>query len=296
MAGPEPNTPWPSTSSSMTQCKPIPLIKSGTSSVAQPVDGTAPDSDRDNFFIVSHACSYLPEVLDNFLESFVPETPKRRSESIHSTPKSQLVLPTSQPRTPVKTLLKKHHHVIIPTLLKEILGPPHGHSHFGSPESDKVEHPSVPGQWKISGLPKHAAAPFSHNPFDHPGGNVDVMSDVGSLDPGCSSPAGGGNGGDSFEEDEDLKVQAALSLYQDAGIDLMDEGGDAEASVELHVGGHFSKEELDEICGNIQKHIDDFAKHHHHSPTLVQQKLNLAFVTGEHHTAGNPWDAFLALN
>src|SRR5260370_2298032 len=99
MAGPEPNTPWPSTSSSMTQCKPIPLIKSGASSVAQPVDRTAPDSDRD-IFIVSHAHSYLPEGLDDSLESFVPETPKRRSESIHSTPKSQLVLPTSHPRTP----------------------------------------------------------------------------------------------------------------------------------------------------------------------------------------------------
>src|SRR5260370_31503945 len=61
MAGAEPNTPWPSTSSSMTERKPIPLIKSGTSSVVQPVDGTAPDSDRDNFFIVSHAHSYLPE-------------------------------------------------------------------------------------------------------------------------------------------------------------------------------------------------------------------------------------------
>ena len=113
---------------------------------------------------------------------------------------------------------------------------------------------------------------------------------------GCSSPAGDSNGGDSFEEDEDLKVQATLSLYQDAGIDQMDEGGDAEASVESHVGGHFSKEELDEICGNIQKHIDDFTKHHHCSPTLVQQKLNLAFVTGERCTVGNPWDAFLALN
>src|SRR5260370_39030453 len=181
MAGPEPNTPWPSTSSSMTEHKPIPLIKSGPSSVAQPVDGTAPDSDRDNFFIVSHARRYLPEGLDDSLESFVPETPKRRSKIIHSTPKSQLVLPTSQPRTPVKTLLKKHCRVVIPTLLKEIVGPPHGHSHFGSPKSDKVEHPSVPGQWKISGLPKRAAATFSHNPFDHPG-NVDVMSDVGGLD------------------------------------------------------------------------------------------------------------------
>src|SRR5260370_42273112 len=132
MAGPEPNTPWPSTSSSMTRCKPIPLIKSGTSSVAQPVDLTAPDSDRDNFFFVSHARIYLPEGLDDSLESFVPETPKRRSKSIYSTPKSQLVFPTSQPRTPVKTLSKKHHHVIIPTLLKEILGPPHGCSNFGS--------------------------------------------------------------------------------------------------------------------------------------------------------------------
>src|SRR5260370_4523285 len=183
MAGPEPNTPWLSTSSSMTQHKPIPFIKSGASSVAQPVDGTAPDSDRDNFFIVSHAHSYLPEGLDDSLESFIPETPKRRSESIHSTPKSQLVLPTSQPRTPVKTHLKKHCSAIIPMHLKEILGLPHGHSHFGSPESDKVEHPSVPGQWKISGLPKHAAAPFSNNPFAHPGRHVTVMSDMGCLHP-----------------------------------------------------------------------------------------------------------------
>src|SRR5260370_40180147 len=120
------------------------------------------------------------------------------------------------------------------------------------------------------------------------------MSEWGSLGSGCSSPSGDRKGGGSFEEDGSLRIQATLSLNQDAGIDQMDEGGDAEASVELH-GGRFSKgelEELDEICGNIQKCIDDFAKRHHHSPTLVQQKLKLAFVTEECHTAGNTWDAF----
>ena len=73
----------------------------------------------------------------------------------------------------------------------------------------------------------------------------------------------------------------------------------AEMLGEPYVSGHFSKEELKEldlICHDIERCIGTFSKYYNHSPTSVQNKLNLAFVTREHHTVGNPWDAFLTLN
>ena len=84
-----------------------------------------------------------------------------------------------------------------------------------------------------------------------------------------------------------------------AGMDLMEGYEPAETLGEPYVSGHFSKEELKEldlICHDIERCIGTFSKYYNHSPTSVQNKLNLAFVTQECHTVGNPWDAFLALN
>src|SRR5258705_11443908 len=112
-----------------------------------------------------------------------------------------------------------------------MFGQPHGHSHTVSVELDPVVgHPSVLGQWKIMGLPKHAA-PSSPNPRpwedcpsspspgpnDHPGDTADAMCDAEGWDPG-SWLGGDHSGGDSSEEDEDLEAKAAC----DAGMDLME--------------------------------------------------------------------------
>src|SRR5260221_6459565 len=336
VAEPVPNTLQPSTSTLVTQPRPRPqkcrsLNQSGVPST-NPVDGAACDSMddvSDDFFIVSHVCgsileksdtsseSFDPETpmtktvraLSHSLESFVPETPMRRDEN---TPRLQPYVATSQAgwgsTTPVRTYSKRHPKVVIPRHLNKMFSQPHGHSHAVSVESDPVVgHPSVLGQQKIMGLPK-LAAPSSPNPRpwedcssspspgpnDHPGVTADAMCDAEGQDPG-SWPRGDHSGGDSSEEDEDLEAEAAC----DAGTDLMDGCDPAEMLGEPYVGGHFSKEELKEldlIHHDIERCIGTFSKYYNHSPTSVRNKLNLAFVTQEHCTLGNPWDAFLALN
>ncbi len=193
-----------------------------------------------------------------------------------------------------------------------MFGRPHGHSHAVSVELDPVVGcPLVLGWQKIMGLPKHAASSspnprpwedcpssLSPGPNDHPGDTADAMCDAEGWDP-RSWPGGDCSGGDSSEEDEDLEAKAACALFQDAGMDLMEGCEPAETPGEPYASGHFSEEELkdlDEIHHDIENCVGNFAKHHHHSPTSVLHKLNLAFVTQEHHTAGNPWDAFLTLN
>ena len=259
------------------------------------MDGTACDSMddvSDDFFIVSHVHGSILEKSDTSSESFVPETPMRRDENI---PRLQPYVATSQAgwgsTTPVCTYSKRHPKVVIPRHLNKMFGQPHGHSHAVSVESDPVVgHPSVLGQWKIMGLPKHAA-PSSPNPRpwedcssspspgpnDHPGDTADAMCDAEGWDPG-SWPRGDHSGGDSSEEDEDLEAEAAC----DVGMDLMEGCEPAEMPGEPYVGGHFSKEELKEldlICHDIERCIGTFSKYYNHSPTSVQNKLNLAFVT-----------------
>src|SRR5258708_1565934 len=124
------------------------------------------------------------------------------------------------------------------------------------------------------------------------------MCDGEGQDPG-SWGGGDHSGGDSSEEDEDLEAEAACAPYQDAGMDLMEGCEPAEMPGKPYVSGHFSEEglkDLDEICHDIENCVGNFAKYHHCSPTSVLHKLNLAFVTQECHTAGNPWDVFLTLN
>src|SRR5260221_60783 len=309
VAEPVPNTLQPSTSTLATQPRPHPqkhhsLNQSGVPST-NPVDGTACDSmddDSDDFFIVSHVCgsileksdtsseSFVPKTpmmktvraLSHSSESFVPETPMRRDEN---TPRLQPYVATSQAgwgsTTPVCTYSKRHPKVVIPRHLNKVFGQPHGHSHAVSVESDPaVGHPSVLGQWKIVGLPKHAApsspnprswedcsSSLSPGPNDHPGDTADAMCDAEGRDPG-SWPKGDCSGGDSSEEDEDLEAKAACALYQDAGMDLMEGCEPAETPGEPYVGGHFSKEELkelDAICHDIKNCIGNFSKHYHHS-------------------------------
>src|SRR5260370_12282229 len=336
VAEPVPNTLQPSTSTLATKPRPRPqkrrsLNQSGVPST-NPVDGTACDSMdnvSDDFFIVSHVHgsileksdtsseSFVPKTpmtktvraLSHSLESFVPETPMRRDEN---TPRLQPYVATSQAgwrsMTPVCTYSKRHPKVVIPRCLNKMFGQPHGHSHAVSVESDPVVgHPSVLGQWKIMGLPK-CAAPSSPNPRpwedcssslspgpnDHPGHPADAMCDAEGRDPG-SWPRGDRSGGDSSEEDEDLEAEAAC----DGGTDLMEGCEPAEMLGEPYVSGHFSKEELKEldvIHHDIERCIGTFSKYYNCSPTSVRNKLNLACVTQEHHTVGNPWDAFLALN
>src|SRR5260370_3354946 len=189
-----------------------------------------------------------------------------------------------------------------------MFGQAHGHSHAVSVESDPVVvHPLVLGQQKIMGLPK-CAAPSSPNPRpwedcssspspgpnDHSGDTADAMCDAEGRDSG-SWPRGDCSGGDSSEEDEDVEAKAAC----DGGTDLMEGCEPAETLGEPYVGGHFSKEELKEldlIRHDIERCIGTFSKYYNCSPTSVQNKLNLAFVTQECCTVGNPWDAFLTLN
>src|SRR5258707_3199032 len=220
VAEPVPNTLQPSMSTLVTQPRPHPqkchsLNQSGVPST-NPVDGAACDSMdnvSDDFFIVSHVCgsileksdtsseSFVPETpmmktvraLSHSSESFVPETPMRRDENI---PRLQPYVATSQAgwgsTTPVCTYSKRHPKVVIPRCLNKMFGQPHGHSHTVSVESDPVVgHPLVLGQWKIMGLPKHAA-PSSPNPRpwedcssspspgpnDHPGDTADAMCDA----------------------------------------------------------------------------------------------------------------------
>src|SRR5260370_31408503 len=316
VAEPVPNTLQPSTSTLVTQPRPHPqkhcsLNQSGVPST-NPVDGAACDSMdnvSDDFFIVSHVHGSILEKSDTSSESFVPETPMRRDEK---TPRLQPYVATSQAgwgsMTPVHTYSKRHPKVVIPRHLNKMFGQPHGHSHAVSVESDPVVgHPSVLGQWGVMGLPKHAA-PSSPNPRpwedcssspsprpnDHPLDTADAMCDAEGRDPG-SWPRGDRSGGDSSEEDEDLEAEAAC----DGGTDLMEGCEPAEMLGEPYVSGHFSKEELKEldvIHHDIERCIGTFSKYYNCSPTSVRNKLNLACVTQEHHTVGNPWDAFLALN
>src|SRR5260221_6869551 len=299
VAEPVPNTLQPSMSTLVTQPRPCPqkrcsLNQSGVPST-NPVDGTACDSMddvSDDFFIVSHVHGSILEKSDTSSESFVPETPMRRDEN---TPRLQPYVATSQAgwgsTTPVCTYSKRHPKVVIPRCLNKMFGQPDGHSHAVSVESDPVVgHPLVLGQWKIMGLPKHAApsspnprpwedcsSSLSPGPNDHPGDTADAMCDAEGWDLG-SWPRGDRSGGDSSEEDEDLEAKAAC----DAGMDLMEGCEPAETLGEPYVGGHFSKEELKEldlICHDIEKCIGTFSKYYNCSPTSVRNKLNLAFVT-----------------
>ena len=220
--------------------------------------------------------------LSHSSESFVPETPMRRDEN---TPRLQPYAAISQAgwgsMTPVRTYLKRHPKVVIPRHLNKMFGQPHGHLHAVSVESDPVVgHPSVLGQRKIMGLPKHAA-PSSPNPRpwedcssspspgpnDHPGDTADAMCDAEGWDPG-SWPRGDRSGGDSSEEDEDLEAEAAC----DGGMDLMEGCEPAETLGEPYVSGHFSKEELKEldlIRHDIKRCIGTFSKYYNCSPTSV---------------------------